>query len=1227
MLAIFSKMAKKLADKKIKETTKNMNPKAAAVVSSIITTITTIITALPIILITTVVVVAAVAFDWLIEVKTAKANSSDLYSNMSLKEKEDDMTKVIQIKKNDDGEYYLDFVDDIDKKLEKYINKTNNQAGYHTMPEDVEFLKKIIQSEVCMKFPDLGGKVPEDSSGFQGVVDIRRATPDKDIGEMENTGQGEKHKVDEEEIEDPTEVSYYEEIVQEWKANQKFKVINTAIVYKERESKLHKDQGTGVFDIQYIEGTEIKLTIAKGNTVTYTGNYKAVTNPLSKGVSVYVEVKYENIKGYIEAYTLVEILSEEDESDTMTMPTGQEESDTTRVADYSKVTSRSKNKTIGKQDKTYTVAIAAGHNNTDNTGASAKGLVEQDLTVKVAEKVEEILKDYSNIKVVQTGSTSSNPGGVKLGDRKKLAREANPDLCIQIHFNAGGGTGSEAIYKKGDGISQKLAEVLSKTISESMGIKNRGDGSDIEKCSGRSLSIIENAATSGFPSVVTEGAFLDGNPDNDIIKNQNGIEKYAQGIVNGIDEYFQSNGKGNSSANTTATNVNNQSITSSIKSVVKNLKYKPLEEFKALVNSGNKEVLNYFTLDKENKLITATWSMTDGTISIEENPPVDFATSLKQYIVPFEYLLFFYMDTNYKEFSEALAEKVLKSEVVVAVQDNVTTTKEVVTTQTKTEASDSSHSTDWTNAGSKTTLTEEVSTSIDITYIDTWFVKTYTENSYSAKDLGMGKKNEVTTNIDGKVTETDSTTLSSEQTTGSGTGTTGEKDEEGNDITYTYTNYQREKTDTNTISNEYQLGDTKTEGKENTFVKLYQKHEMHKKVRTDGYLFSIIENNEKTANLLNLTKYLIYKATGIDEGVIEYDFGEFELEKFNDNESSSIYSSGSALLEYLKAWEGHEGLSPNKKKYKIGLVKGNRTVGYGIDLEKSGLEPRFKKAGYSTNVGDYVDVEFVDNLTKEVLKNRRKSIISLTSKCKPKLNEQQLDALTVVSYQYGNIGNFVKMYKEYGNTEELRNHCQAYSSGGGLNPNGYYFTTKIGGNPESNGRCDANWKLFHKGIYTDSSGKEIKVTMSASGGTIVENAVKVHEYVRKNGYYYQQAGIHLPNTKTKTIDCSSYVTWVLIESKVKGFKEGMYQWNSSTFASNPKGWKKVKASDAQPGDIAVYSSHVEIIAKNDPKNSKFIVYNCGGNSSIKAKGTNDLPESSTSGHSKSQAVAILRPSK
>lgn len=139
------------------------------------------------------------------------------------------------------------------------------------------------------------------------------------------------------------------------------------------------------------------------------------------------------------------------------------------------------------------------------------------------------------------------------------------------------------------------------------------------------------------------------------------------------------------------------------------------------------------------------------------------------------------------------------------------------------------------------------------------------------------------------------------------------------------------------------------------------------------------------------------------------------------------------------------------------------------------------------------------------------------------------------------------------------------------------------------------------------------------GGTIIQEAAAAHKYVEDNGYSYAQVGLTIPNgiLNGRTIDCSSFVSWVLYRA---GFTEfAGHQKNSAVFKSNPWGWQTINSiSSAQPGDILVYNGHVEIYA-GQVSGSKAIVYNCGGNSSIKSS----APKSS--GHSINEIVKILRP--
>lgn len=807
-----------------------------------------------------------VAVDYLVEIVTSKNIPQKITQILEV----DDVSKLIEIKQNEQGEYYLGFIDGIDDKLDDVIDQINSQAGVHNLPGSRDFLKKLIKAEVVTKYPDLGGEIPEGSDGFQGAVKIRRISPNKEIGKITNVGRGETSAIENDIIYDTQTKSDYEEIINKWETGKKLKIKYDAIVYKQTESKLNPGSDTGNWEAVYNEKVSGNLKIKSGTEVEYTGTYKNSTNPLTNETITYVEVenKKDNVRGFVKAQFLTDKNEENDNKKTSKVNTNKKS-----------VTSREKQKTkeyIGNQDESYKVAIAAGHNDTDNTGASNGELVEQKLTIKVAEKVQELIEEkYSNIEVVQTGSTSSNTGGIKVEERKELAKRENPDLCIQIHFNSGGGSGVETIYKEGDGVSQQLAEILSDEISKSMELDNRQAGPDSEKCANQNLGIIENAATSGFPSVVTEGGFLDGSPDADIIKND-GIEKYAKGIVEGIKRYIESDHSGYSSSV-----VNNQTVSDSIESIVRNLKYVPLETMKKDIEEGKEEALKEFTIDESGKILTATWELGEKK-SIKENATIDLATALQNYVVPYEYLLYFYIDTDYTGFSEDLAEEILKSEIVLAVQDNVTTTKEkkqVFEKKTTTESKDTQnkHSYNWKSIDKKETTTEVCSTKVEITYVNTWCVKLYKENSYSSKALEMGDSNEKIINIKGTVTDTPSNSLTAAKIKETGR----VEKEDGKGIDYSYKIYQREQTDTETLVSSYSSEDFKeAKGQEGKFVDLYKKNKMYQKLR-EQYLFQIISNNEKTANLLDLTKYLIFKATGESYGVDEYDFGIYKISSFS----------------------------------------------------------------------------------------------------------------------------------------------------------------------------------------------------------------------------------------------------------------------------------------------------------------------------------------------------------
>lgn len=78
---------------------------------------------------------------------------------------------------------------------------------------------------------------------------------------------------------------------------------------------------------------------------------------------------------------------------------------------------------------------------------------------------------------------------------------------------------------------------------------------------------------------------------------------------------------------------------------------------------------------------------------------------------------------------------------------------------------------------------------------------------------------------------------------------------------------------------------TDKETEEDNFVTIFNKMEYAKNrsnIRNvSSWLFEIIQTNESTADMIDLVKYLLYKATGRNYGVKEYDFEEYNASAFS----------------------------------------------------------------------------------------------------------------------------------------------------------------------------------------------------------------------------------------------------------------------------------------------------------------------------------------------------------
>ena len=364
--------------------------------------------------------------------------------------------------------------------------------------------------------------------------------------------------------------------------------------------------------------------------------------------------------------------------------------------------------------------------------------------------------------------------------------------------------------------------------------------------------------------------------------------------------------------------------------------------------------------------------------------------------------------------------------------------------------------------------------------------------------------------------------------------------------------------------------------------------------------------------------------------VYEVDLDEI-LDLFDTKLMTNIsgMSGGNLLKQYIHYFENSGG-APTNADGTMYIIetdgKGHPTVGYGIDIENSGFKQLFIDAGYPTEVGGEVPVEFVDSLEDMEIENCMTTIRSAAAGLD--LKEYQIHALVSRAYNAGtgslnsslspgalgirNGKNFVQAYQAYWN-EEKDNLYETDATTGNFSHQMY--TTYMNKPDTSNGqyvkgleeRRKSEWTLFQTGYY-DVLGKKYQ-----EGGAIIDAADMIHKYMEQNHYTYcvyfgnsseectskSQCGLNTSFEASKTgkhhTCCATYVSWVLIEAGYLDVSECEHSANGlRDYLKNSKGWTLVASTnDLQPGDILCYNHHVEIFAGEGTR------YNAGSGGSIR----------------------------
>ena len=191
------------------------------------------------------------------------------------------------------------------------------------------------------------------------------------------------------------------------------------------------------------------------------------------------------------------------------------------------------------------IFLDPGHGGSD-PGAISGGVREKDLTLSVYNKVSSKLASLG-----YTVLTSRNVDkDVDLVDRADQANKANADMLLSIHFNAGGrgiARGIETYYyqAQADRVpkinkenhnnperlekSRKLANKVQQNLLYQTGANDRG----VKRAS---FTVLRETS---IPSILVELGFIDNPEERNKIKTNEYQERLANGIVDGIVEYYK----------------------------------------------------------------------------------------------------------------------------------------------------------------------------------------------------------------------------------------------------------------------------------------------------------------------------------------------------------------------------------------------------------------------------------------------------------------------------------------------------------------------------------------------------------------------------------------------------------------------------------------------------------------------------------------------------------------
>ena len=312
--------------------------------------------------------------------------------------------------------------------------------------------------------------------------------------------------------------------------------------------RAYTEQEKGVYSV-----TELHVTIA-GNVYDYSLADLGIealfgVDEKYEGIEELQPVSEEEVSADIAAYNI-------DESGNVTEQSSIEEA---IVQAEQEIPAMMSDDGVQTQSSNIVVALDPGHDST-HAGASANGVREEVLTLKIAQYCKAELEEYAGVSVYMTRTTADcpHPGGSSAHDidqRVADAAAAGASVYVSFHLNSSlssAAKGAEIIipntnWKPQVGNDGKKLATLIESELVGLGLEERKIYSKNttvnERYEDGSLSdyftVQISAKEHGIPGIIVEHAFVTNTSDvNNFLNNEAGLKKLGVADATGIAKYF-----------------------------------------------------------------------------------------------------------------------------------------------------------------------------------------------------------------------------------------------------------------------------------------------------------------------------------------------------------------------------------------------------------------------------------------------------------------------------------------------------------------------------------------------------------------------------------------------------------------------------------------------------------------------------------------------------------------